>query len=133
MFILAGRDHGVEIGEAEPDVLAESGDEDALALLRHPWLRTDDPPVDRISEVVFQGAPDHLEGVALVMPLQMLDVFEKEGRRPVMPRTFSISKNRFPCFSSAKPCARPSEFFLRHPGKRERLTGKARKQHQIRE
>jgi hypothetical protein len=49
------------------------------------------------------------------MPLQMLDVFEKEGRRPVMRIMLSISKNRFPCFSSAKPCARPSEFFFDTP------------------
>ena len=70
--------------EVEVRGIPEADDDRALAVLGDEALGIDDPLVDRVLEFVLQGVLDDLEGAALVVPEQVLDVLEDEGPRPVV-------------------------------------------------
>ena len=101
--------------QVEASRLAKADDENALAVLRHEVGAVDDAGMDVVAEVFDQRAADDVEGAALVVRDEVLDVFQQEGARPLGLDDAAMSKNSVPCVSQAKPCARPSAFFLVTP------------------
>src|SRR5690606_13075545 len=70
----------LESVEAETAILAEPDNENALALLRHPGMRTDHAPFDPVAQLSRQRIANDLKRAALVVALQVLDVLQEERR-----------------------------------------------------
>ena len=78
------RAFGREFRELEVTPRFEPNQEDALAVLRHHFLRVDHLPIDLIPEGVGQRVVNDLEGAALVVPDEVLHVLQHEGARLVV-------------------------------------------------
>ncbi len=77
-----------EFRELERAAIAEADEEDAFAVLRHEALRVYHAVVNMVFQVVGEGVPDDAEGAALVVALEVFDVFQHEGVGPVVVNQF---------------------------------------------
>ncbi len=73
-----------QVTEVKIGRLPETDNKDALTALSHPMFRADDARLDMIAQLVPQHIHDRGEGVALVVTLKVLDVFEYKRRRTMV-------------------------------------------------
>lgn len=67
-----------EVRELEVAPGFEADEEDALAVLRHHAPGVNDPVIDGVAEGVLERVHDDLERAPLVVPLEVLHVFQHE-------------------------------------------------------
>ena len=116
----SGGKGGCEVaGRLEPD------EEDALAVLGHDALGIDDAPMDLVAERVGEGVVDDLEGAALAVPDEVLDVLQHEGGRLVDFEDFGDGEEEVALFHVLEAVLAAEAVFLGDAGEAEGLAGKA--------
>ena len=82
----AGRNS--QFSEIKGRFLPETHDEYTLPLLRYPRRRIDHTGAHAVSKIIPENMHDRRECSATVVPLQVFDILEQEGRRPVVAKDF---------------------------------------------
>jgi len=80
--------------------------------------------IDGVAEGAGEGAMDDVEGAALVVAFEVLDVLEDEGGGAVEVEDVAREKKRLPCFTSSKPWRRPRLSFFETPAMLKGWQGK---------
>ncbi|CAM2160959.1 hypothetical protein PT2222_90176 [Paraburkholderia tropica] len=111
--------------------LAKSGDDDALAMLRREMAAVDHAVMHVVAEFVTQDLKNYVEGAALVVRQQVLDVLQQKGGRPLFgDDARHVEKER--ALRGALETVRTAErVLLRDARDRKRLARKAREQHVV--
>jgi hypothetical protein len=79
---------GRKFRQLEVAAFAEADEEDAFAVLRHEALRVYNAVMDVVFEMVGQGFVDDVERASLVVPGQVLDIFQHKCVGPVVVNQF---------------------------------------------
>ena len=124
---------GREVGqgqriEAESHRAAKAHHEDALAVLGHEVLGVEDAVVHVVAQLLFEHLANDLEGVALVVAFQVLNVLKQDGVRPVVLDDARHVKEKGALRLAGKAVGFPQRVLLGHAGNRERLAREASQQ-----
>ena len=118
-----------EIIKAEIVRLSETGNEDPLPMLRNEALCINYPTVDLVAQLVFECAANHPEGAPLVVAEKILHVLKQERLWPMMFNYSSNIEEQSALRVTMKSMTVAQRILLRHPCKREWLTGEPRQHH----
>lgn len=117
--------------EIECDRLAETDDEDALAVLRYEVRAVYNAIVDVVAEVFGQGAADDIKGAAFVVRDEILDVLQQESARTFcLDDARHVEEQRALCFAG-EAVFLAQRIFFRHSSNRKGLAGKPSQQHVV--